>query len=194
MNMHKKWLFFFVVVFALQGVHSTSAQESAAEIKQKLRDIENRIQEARRQEQELLQQQDALFRQLLSKEGSVQNKRKEALERMAKERAWTAKNRPTIEMRAKLQYEVYTSGFLIDPPITQKNWFVMMDGQRVSLNFDKSAEPRDIRSEQEVEVLIKGKLEVRSAEIMTLNGPAERILIPKTLVIHVDSLTKAAAK
>src|SRR5437879_6411029 len=144
MKIHKIWLFLLIAMVALQGVQSTSAQESAAEIKNKLQAIEIRIQEARRHEQELLQQQDALFRQLLNHEGPVQTKRKEALERMAKERAWTAKYRPTIEMRAKLQYEVYTSGALIYPPFTHTTWFVMMDGQRASLNFDKSVEPRDI--------------------------------------------------
>jgi hypothetical protein len=194
MRLYGTRLFVLATISALGCVGNLSAQERTDELMKKLQAVENRIEEARRREQELLKQQDDLFRQLLKQSAPEWVTRQEAVERLAKDRAWASKYRPAIEVRARLQSKTHTSTLLLYPPPTFTSWFIMMDGHRISLDFGKSVEPTNLRNAEEADVLIKGKLEVLSPDIMVPRGSAKDILIIRMLIIHVESLTKVAAK
>ena len=177
-----------VAMAALSDTQTISAQDSVDEVKKKLQSVETRLVELQRKEQELLKEQDGLLRQQRDATGTT-----EAFERMVTEADWHKKHLPTIEMHAKLRS--VTTSTLILPPRVHTSWFVEINGQRCLLSFGTTPQPFELRDEQDVEVLIKGKLEVhrfagvlprRSSELF--RSEREHVFF----VIHVESLKKAA--
>ncbi|MBI2807165.1 MAG: hypothetical protein HYX68_19460 [Planctomycetes bacterium] len=161
------------------------AQESPEQIAKKLKALDERLEALRRKEMELLKEQE-LLRQKVRGNRVLQTL---LSQRAAKEAAWHKKHLPSIETRAKLRSMTISN--LLFPPTVITTWSIDLGGKYCQLEFGDTPQPFELRDEQDVEVIINGKLEVRGIMYLDRREVFREIT---TVTIHVDSIKKAPKK